>query len=230
MDFIKETLGDLETLVVPGKPGGGGIILCHGYGANAFDLLPLAGQLKAPAGTHWFFPQAPITFPIGPDMEGRAWFPLVAQMLERLLAAGQKITYSEVVPDGLKEGRARLHSMVQATNIPVPRLTLGGFSQGSMLTTDYALRSGERPAGLIILSGTLICEHEWRPLASSLAGLEFFQTHGTEDPILPYANARRLEELLRAGGMTGEFLSFPGGHAIPPVVQKKMSAYLMRNA
>ncbi|MBE7440164.1 MAG: esterase [Spirochaetales bacterium] len=229
MNFRTEKLGELESLVVPGQPGGPGIILCHGYGANAFDLLPLAEQIKAEPGTHWFFPQAPLTFSLGPQMEGRAWFPLVARMLERLLAAGENITYSEVVPDGLAEAREKLSSLVTATNIPLHKLTLGGFSQGSMLTTDFTLRCGQKPAGLIILSGTLICEHEWRPLVPALSGLEFFQAHGTEDPILPYSNARRLEELLRSGGLIGEFLAFAGGHAIPPAVQKKLSAYLRRN-
>ena len=54
-------------------------------------------------------------------------------------------------------------AVAAATNLPYRRIVLGGFSQGSWVTTDVALRLEEPPAGLCILSGTLIVRDEWRP-------------------------------------------------------------------
>jgi predicted esterase len=48
------------------------------------------------------------------------------------------------------------------------------------------------------------------------------------DPVLPYENAKRLETVLREGGLSGEFISFSGGHEIPQGVIKKVSLYLTR--
>ena len=222
-----EKIGDLECLRVPGEPGGNVVVLCHGFGANAYDLAPLAGRLKAPAGSSWVFPQAPLPLNF-PGMQGRAWFPLVSDELARLLASGKKIEFAEVVPPGLDESREKFLSMIASLGSPPDRITIGGFSQGSMLATDVFLRSSEKFAGLVILSGTLICQGLWSEAARRHSPFQFFQSHGNFDPVLPFENAKRLETLLREGGHSGEFISFSGGHEIPENVLRRLNLYLMR--
>lgn len=220
-------IGDLEAVRVQGS-GGSCIVLCHGFGANAFDLAPLSAHVKARPGTTWIFPQAPIEFAIGPGMSGRAWFPLVAEELARLVAGGQKVTYSQVVPPGLAPAREKLESLINSLPFPRDQISIGGFSQGAMMATDLFLRSTELFAGLVILSGTLICEEEWKALAPAKSGFQFFQSHGMYDPVLPFENAKRLEGLLRDAGLSGEFVSFQGMHEIPEGVLKRMTNYLLR--
>jgi len=41
------------------------------------------------------------------------------------------------------------------------------------------------------------------------------QSHGREDPLLPFANAEALRDLLVEAGAKVDFLPFSGGHAIP---------------
>ncbi len=228
MNARRATLGSLEALIVDGAPDGPCVVLCHGFGANAYDLAPLAENVKSRPGTTWVFPQAPLEFPIGPGMKGRAWFPLVAEELARLIASGQKVTFSEVIPPGLAPAREKLAALVSALGRPPEKVTLGGFSQGAMMATDLFLTANDPFAGLAILSGTLIAQSEWRAKAPARKGSQFLQSHGTFDPVLPFDNARRLESLLREGGLTGEFVTFSGGHEIPPGVLKKLGEYLTR--
>ena len=42
------------------------------------------------------------------------------------------------------------------------------------------------------------------------------QSHGTKDPILPYALGTVLKNLFESNGMKLDFISFDGGHEIPP--------------
>jgi phospholipase/carboxylesterase len=84
-----------------------------------------------------------------------------------------------------------------------------------MLTTDLALRLEEAPAGLAILSGTLTDEPSWTRLAARRQGLRVVQSHGRQDPILPYANAEALRDVLKGAGCDVTFLPFAGGHTIP---------------
>ncbi len=223
-----ETIGGLKAIRVPGRAGGPVIVLFHGFGASAADLAPLAQQLKAPKGATWIFPEGPLSIPFAPGFSGRAWFPLISEELARLAAAGRFASFADVVPPGIDEARAQAESLLAALGVAPEQITLGGFSQGSMLATDVFLRATSRYAGLVILSGTLISQNDWRVCAPQRAGSQFFQSHGREDPLLPFGNAKALEALLREAGLTGEFVSFSGGHEIPVPVLRRLEQYLER--
>ena len=103
---------------------------------------------------------------------------------------------------------------------------LGGFSQGAMLATDVALRLDEPPAGLVIFSGTLVNEAEWAARAPRRAGLGVLQSHGRQDPLLPFDNAVALRDLLAGAGLAVDFFAFDGGHALPPDALLRLGAFL----
>jgi phospholipase/carboxylesterase len=94
------------------------------------------------------------------------------------------------------------------------RFVLAGFSQGSMLATEVALRLPEPPAALVIWSGTLLCEQEWTRLMPGRAGLRVVQSHGRQDQILPFVAAEWLRDAMHEGGLNVEFLPFNGPHTI----------------
>jgi phospholipase/carboxylesterase len=97
-----------------------------------------------------------------------------------------------------------------------------------MLTCDVALRD-ERPlAGLVLLSGSLIAQEEWLPLMKRRAGLPLFQSHGRQDPILPFELAERLHGELLGAGISGPFVTFNGGHGIHPAVVSALAEFLGR--
>jgi phospholipase/carboxylesterase len=102
---------------------------------------------------------------------------------------------------------------------------VGGFSQGAMLTCDLIMRTALPFAGLIQLSGSLLARQDWRPLVGKRAGLPVFQSHGTQDPILPYVMAERLRDELIAAGLTVQWHGFQGGHEIPEPVLSRLSGF-----
>jgi phospholipase/carboxylesterase len=194
----------------------------HGYGANGADLAPLEREIETGKKLAWEFPDAPLEL----DFGGLAWFHIDVEAINRAQMTGKAVDFSGSDPDDVKSARERGFELVESLGLKWGDVVLGGFSQGSMLATDLALRAPEAPRGLMILSGNLINEKAWRELAPRRKGLKFFQSHGLADPILGHKGAVRLNEVLTAGGLEGKLLTFEGGHAIPPEVLDGMSRYL----
>ena len=63
----------------------------------------------------------------------------------------------------------------------------------------------------MILSGTLLDENRWTPLASKHKGLPFIQSHGDNDPLLGIQDAKKLEKILIQNGLEGQLYIFHGG-------------------
>jgi phospholipase/carboxylesterase len=230
-----ERLGTLAVRRLGATKDGLVVVLCHGFGAPGDDLVPLGRALPAPPGTHFVFPEARLSLAeitgmpqalVGP---GRAWWPIDMEKLDRAMRSGEVRDLSRDVPEGLAESRAALLSLLdalEAEGVPSSRVVLGGFSQGAMLATDVVLRSPRAFAGLVILSGTLLCEDEWLPLMAARKGLPVYMSHGEQDPLLPFSAAERLkDELVRAGAAV-KFRAFRGGHEIPSPVLSDVSSML----
>lgn len=218
-------LGGLQTLEIAGHPDGMVVVLLHGYGADAYDLLPLADVLPVPAGTTWLFPHGPHEVAIGPHMTGRAWFPIDLAAIQMAMMAGRPRDLSQDAPPELIQSASRVESMLREAGLPFERTVLAGFSQGAMTATSLALRGREAPAGLAILSGALIDAAAWRTLVARRP-LDFMMSHGELDPILPIAGAKQLEHLLRSNGWRGALHSFRGGHEIPHSALQQLAGYL----
>jgi len=194
------------------------MILLHGFGADASDLEPLKDHIPVNKKINWLFPQGILEVPIGPGWTGRAWWNIEMRTLET--------DFSATKPDGLLRARQELMSAIEALKVPWSKIILGGFSQGAMLATDLYLNAPEIPAGLVLMSGSLINKEELKPLVGKRKGEKFFQSHGEYDNVLPIRGARQLESLLNQNGMKGGLVSFSGGHEIPPVVLQKIGDYL----
>lgn len=239
MDAINTSLGSLECHIV--QPDSKSqpelaVVLCHGFGAPGTDLVPLALELarqqpELSSRVRFVFPEAPLAMPELGYSQARAWWRLD---LERIAAAAfdpaARRRVQEETPEGLPRSRRLLTALVnelsRQSRLPTSRIVLGGFSQGGMVATDVSLRLEEAPAGLVILSGTLICEPEWRARAPMRRGLLVLQTHGTSDPLLPFERAEALRDLLEGAGLKVEFLSFDGGHTIPPEALVRLGVFI----
>lgn len=231
MPSTSRPLGPLEaTVVAPSTPPSGAVcVLLHGFGAPGTDLVPLSQVLRAPAGTTFVFPRAPLD--LGAAFAGgRAWWMIDIAALQTAMASGRHRDLAGSEPDGLDEARAKLAACLDAIDAELEptRLVLGGFSQGSMLATDYALSSDRRLEGLILFSGTLLAEPRWTGAAAARSGLPVVQSHGRSDPVLPYAGAERLRDVLVSGGLPVDFVPFAGGHEIPLPAVERASGLLSR--
>lgn len=231
-DIVTTRLGDLVCRVVSGgamDAASLAVVLCHGYGAPGTDLVGIGGEILRArpdfAGkVAFFFPEAPHVAEANP-MDGRAWWQINILELEQI-ARSEPRRLSTETPDGMPEARRRLMALVDdvasKTGLGTGQIALGGFSQGSMLATDVALRLEEAPAFLSIFSGTLLTEDQWARRAQGRAGLRVLQSHGRQDPLLPFAAAERLRDLLSEAGLVVDFIPFFGGHTIPQEALMKL--------
>jgi phospholipase/carboxylesterase len=213
------------------------LILCHGFGAPGNDLVGLAPELvrQVPAlrDVRFYFPAAPISLGEAGWGDSRAWWLIDMAAIQRLQRdeVAQR-EFRKVEPEGMPAARKAMLALVQdvlaQTKLPMNKLILGGFSQGAMLATDVALRLEEAPGALVALSGTLLIEDVWRAKAKARAGLPVFQSHGRQDPVLPYRAAEWLRDLFVEAGQQHEFVPFDAGHTIGEDVLRKLGAFLAR--
>jgi phospholipase/carboxylesterase len=225
MKAIEKRYGSLDCLVVDDLPEGGKptslVIFCHGFGATGRDLVGLAPEIleRAPSlaqTVRSVFPAAPLAPEEMAYYGGRAWWPIEIALLNEAIESNQ---LRRATPPELPGVRAQLLALVEAaTNeagIDPSRVVLGGFSQGAMAALDAALHLPVAPLGVLVFSGTLLCEAEWKKLAAQRPGLRVLQSHGQFDPLLPFEAAQALERMLSAAGAKVEFVPFRGPHTIP---------------
>jgi phospholipase/carboxylesterase len=215
--------GNLDAIEVPNTDPGALTVICmHGYGADMRDLAPLAGEIETKRPVTWFFPDAPEVL----DWGGRAWFPIDVAAFEESQRAGTPRDLSLQEPAGLEWAREELQRFIKGLEKPWENIVLMGFSQGAMLAVDLALRAEAAPAGVVILSGTLVDKQKTAELAPLKKGLPFFQSHGSVDPILGFPQARALEKVLTEAGWRGQMRRFEGGHALPAEILEALAGWL----
>jgi phospholipase/carboxylesterase len=157
------------------------MIMIHGRGASAEDILELVGELKQP-GFAFLAPQA----------RGYTWYP------NSFLAP---VASNE---PGLSSGLAVIASILDRltrAGIPAERTMLLGFSQGACLTLEFAARNARRYGGVVGLSGGLIGpDGTPRDYAGSLEGTPVFLGCSDVDPHVPKERVEESAEVLRRLG------------------------------
>lgn len=159
----------------------GALILVHGRGASAEDILTLVPALG----------QSDFAC-LAPQASGSTWYPF--SFLEPL----------ERNEPGLSSGLAVLAGLrteIEAGGVPVERTVLLGFSQGACLSLEFAARHPARYGGVIGLSGGLIGPPGTpREYPGSLAGTPVFLGCSDVDPHIPKARVEETAEVLEGMG------------------------------
>jgi phospholipase/carboxylesterase len=227
-DVVSGTAGELDVHVVQPEAGARPpllVVFCHGYGASGEDLVPFVPELleREPrlAPVRFAFPAGPLSLGQAAWGDARAWWPIDWMRLSTLSRSPEGRTQlRNDVPEGMASARRKLQVCVEAliagSGLSPERVVLGGFSQGAMLATDLALSWEQRPAALVALSSVLLAAGRWRALAPRRTGLPVIQSHGRQDPILPYSEGEALREFLTAAGLAVEFIPFDGPHTVHP--------------
>ena len=176
------------------------LVLLHGWGADADDLLELGEQLVGPAVSVVAL-RAPQTHPAG---FGRQWYGL-----------SPAPDWAQL-PEARRDLRRRLAAL--AATVPLESTALLGFSQGAAMALDAGV---DLPlAALIACSGYPHPDWQPQPLAPVLL------THGRQDPVVAAAASEELEQRLRAAGGTVRRVEFPGGHGIDPALFPLLREFL----
>lgn len=175
----------------------GAVVLLHGRGASAQDILGLAGPLAQATGASG----AELAF-LAPQAAGRTWYP------QSFLAP--RADNEPFVSSALRRVGEIVDGIV-AAGIPRERIVIAGFSQGACLSTEFVASNPARYAGLIAFTGGLIgpqgsdLHH-----AGSLAGTPALLLSGDPDPHVPWSRVLESAEQLRAMGAEVETVRYPG--------------------
>ncbi|MBC7743191.1 MAG: serine esterase [Bdellovibrionaceae bacterium] len=210
--------GPLQAIEFYNDPDAKWVVLFHGYGADAQDLAGLVDSFQFKKPCNWLFPNAHLSVPIGPGSTGRAWWTLRMNDLPGDWSLHRPPDMNNAVDKALK--------MIASMKIASKDLIIGGFSQGAMLATEVFLKLPDTPAGLICLSGTLLCETDWVALAPNRKGSTVFMSHGEIDQVLPHKGSMRLQKFFEDQQIKTQFVSFRGGHEIPMPVIQRMKNYI----
>ena len=200
------------------------VVLCHGYGAQGNDLVSIGEYLSQKHSSIsedicFIFPEGPLSLDNVGFSGARAWWEIEFPAMSGPIAGIHPRDLSKDIPEGMPLASNMLMDLVNQImldyGVSSNKIILGGFSQGSIITTDLALKMDQTPGGLIVMSGTLVCEDVWRKLARNRGVMKIFQSHGRSDPLLSFNAAERLKELFVDAGFDHKFLPFDGFHEIP---------------
>lgn len=190
------------------QPAGDGphptILVLHGYGANAHDLLGLAPHLLGGKALV-IAPQGPLEVPLDPQgrITGYAWFPLTLV---------QPPT-EEDVSRGIAAARTFLDAAIARYPIDETRLALLGFSQGGLVSFALALENPARFKALAALS-TWLPDDLNAKLTADASHLPVWLQHGTNDEVINVSRARDTKTKLEARGIPLSYKEYPMGHEI----------------
>ncbi len=165
---------------------------------------------------------------LGDSIEGYRWLPSALNLpwLNYLLVNAPDEYYGgyswyDFTGDdapGVERSRKLLFDLLdqhRADGFPTDQTVLGGFSQGCLMSIEVGLRYPHRLAGIGGLSGYV---HDPDKLIEELSPVAFQQrllvTHGTLDPVVPFAVSREQINILKAAGLHIEWREFVKGHTI----------------
>jgi predicted esterase len=154
------------------------MIMIHGRGATAEDILSLSGEMNA----------ADFAF-LAPQAAGHQWYPNTFRApLE---------TNQPWLDSSLKKITDLLEHLDQ-NDIPAECVILLGFSQGACLALEYAARNPRKYGGIVALSGGLIGpDGLQRTLSGSLENTPVFIGCSDRDPHIPLHRVQEATEVMR---------------------------------
>lgn len=198
----------LEHLIRPAKPGiekPSPLFMLHGYGSNEEDLFSFASELPE----ELFIVSIRAPYPMEPF--GHAWYAIHFDAQDGKWSDDeQAIESREKIVVFLKEACA-------AYNLDSEKITLLGFSQGTILSFSVALSYPEKIKNVIGLSGYInegILLQGYKEKDHS--NLNIYSSHGQVDAVIPLEWAQRTPEFLEQMGITNTFEEFPVGHGVSP--------------
>jgi len=178
------------------------VVLCHGLGADGYDLIDLAPSwAHALPDAVFLSVNAPDEHPSG---SGRQWWD-VGDRNPRDQEAGVRRAAGYL-------GRV-IDAELARLGLPADAYALMGFSQGAMTVLFTGLRRTAAPRAILAYSGALIAPDT---LPAELANrAPVLLVHGESDDVVPASRSHDAEAALRAAGVPVESLFVPRlGHGI----------------
>ena len=183
----------IVTAGAPAEDAAGALILVHGRGGNAPDMLGLA-RLLVGSDVACLAPQA----------AGNSWYPnrFIEPVMRNEPHLGSALSVLGDLVDRLLDG-----------GLPAERIALLGFSQGACLSLEFAFRRRHRLGAVIGFSGGLIGEGIAAPDTSGMpfAGMPVLLGCSDRDPHIPIGRVHETDAAMRALGADVVTRVYPGG-------------------
>ena len=180
------------------------IVLCHGYGGDGKDISALAINWQR------FLPDAIFLSPNAPETckdnpQGYQWFDLNTEkeeiILEKSLMAEEKLSFF-------------IDQVLDNLQLNSKNLSLVGFSQGTMISIQTALKKTKEINCLIGYSGKLINQKHLSNNINSKP--KIFLMHGENDVIVSPTHLLEAKEYLKKCGINVKTKMFKNcEHRIP---------------
>ena len=184
------------------------------------ELIPAAD----PAARHLMV----VLHGLGDSMDGYRWLPdalgipalnyLLVNAPDPYFGGHAWYDFSGEPDPGIQRSRGLLFALLdaqRARGFPSARTFVFGFSQGCLLAYEIGLRYPHRLAGLIGVSGYVHePERVLRELSPEARHQHFLITHGTRDPLIPFAEVRAQVARLKSAGLNLEWHEFAKAHTI----------------
>jgi predicted esterase len=167
------------------------VILLHGRGADAADILGLSEYLDVED-----------TCFMAPEAYGRQWYP---QRFTVPTAQNEPFLTSAL---GLVDSLV-MHAL--AAGVPAEKLVLSGFSQGACLALEYTARNPHPYGAVVALSGGLIGDKlDTSRYGQDMTGMTVFLGCSDIDPHIPLARVQESTALFKQAGATVTERIYPG--------------------
>ena len=192
----------MASSIVVHKPAGAAqqlILLFHGVGSNAQDLVPVGQQFAAK------YPAALVLSLEGLQPsdfgQGRQWFSVAGVTEEN-----RPGRVAAVMPDF----RALVEQLQKASGVTATNTTLIGFSQGSIMALQSTQTQPALAAHVVAFSGRFAS-----PPTHAARGTCVHLIHGDADPVMSVESSRSAARQLEALGVEVTLDVEPGmGHGI----------------
>jgi len=149
------------------------VILCHGYGGDGKDISLLASYWRT------YLPDTLFICPDAPERcvvsgTGFQWFDLMDQTKDQVLV---KSLVAEIKLNAL------IDEVIKNNNLTGEKIAIGGFSQGSMISLQTAIKRKDKINSIIGYSGKIIdLDHLQNNIISRP---NIILMHGDKDEIVP---------------------------------------------
>ena len=168
------------------------LVLLHGWGADANDLVPVGKLLTE--GLKIRFEIVSLSAPQShPNGFGRQWYPLYPHEWDQ-------------VPKALLDLEKRIDNLC-INQIPLDKTLLVGFSQGGAMALELATRN--KFEAVFALSS--YPHPGWNPINYMSP---IFLCHGISDQVVPKAASEKSFKILSEKGYKSELYLYEGGHEI----------------
>ncbi len=167
------------------------IILVHGRGASAEDILILAEEFDHPEFAY-----------LAPEAAGNSWYPY------SFLAP---IAQNQPWLNSALGFLARVVEQAKGSGISERKIVLVGFSQGACLATEFVARNASRYGGLVAFTGGLIGPPGTKfTYSGDLSGTPCLFGAGDPDPHVPWERVNASASVLTALGGDVTLQRYPG--------------------